>query len=125
MFAYLYYRIYATYKHKWKDSVPGVYAVCILSLLQGLNILSVIYVFEILNKQDLGIKKIYYGLLMAALIALNYYRFNFLTRFSELEKKWVDESKQMKTSRGILVMIYIFLSVFLTLFLADYLSENN
>lgn len=125
MFAYLYYRIYATYKYKWKDSIPGVYAVCILSLLQGLNIFGVLYVAEVFTKQDLGIKKIYYGLLITTLIAVNYYRFNFLTHFSELEKKWRDEPKQIKTSRGVLVIIYIFLSIFLTLFLANYLSGIN
>lgn len=122
MFAYLYYRIYAIYKYKWNDNVPGVYAVCIISLLQGFNILSVLFAVELFAQLDFEIRKIYYGLLIIVLIAFNYYRFNLLTNFSELEKKWRDEAVQIKILRGVLVLFYISASIFLILFLADYLS---
>jgi len=125
MFDYLYYRIYAIYKFKWKDSVPGVYAICILSLLQGFNILSAMFAIELFTQQDFEIRKIYYGLLIAVLITFNYYRFYFLTGFSELEKKWSNEPKRKKTSRGVLILFYVSLSVLLTLFLADYMSGIN
>lgn len=122
MFAYLYYRIYAIYKYKWKDDVPGVYAICILSLLQGFNILSALFVAEIITKLDFEINKIYYGLLIAALITLNYFRFNYLNNFNELEKKWRDEPSKQKISLGVIVLVYILMSFLLIIYLADYVS---
>ena len=122
MFTYLYYRIYAIYKHKWNDSVPSVYAVCITSILQGFNILSIFFAVELIAQLDFEIGKIYYGLLIIILIALNYFRFNLLTNYSQLEKKWKDEAVQVKTIRGVLVLFYISASISLILFLADYLS---
>lgn len=122
MFAYLYYKIYAIYKYKWKDSVPGVYAVCIVSILQGFNLLSVFFTVELFAQQNFEIRKIYYGLLITTLIVLNYYRFNHLTNFGELEKKWGNEVTKIKISRGVFVLFYISTSIFLILFLADYLS---
>lgn len=123
MFAYLYYRIYAIYKYKWRDSAPGVYALCILSLLQGFNLLSALFTVELLTIIDFGVKKIYYGLLIVALLVVNYYRFVISTKFVELEKRWGSEPPKIKKIRGVLVLIYIFISVILILFLADYLSH--
>ena len=123
MFAYLYYRIHAIYKYKWNDSLPGIYAICITSLLQGFNVLSGIFAAELYSQIDFEIRKIHYGLLIVVLIALNYYRFILLTNFSELEKKWRNELVQIKKLRGILVLSYISASIILMLFLADYMSD--
>lgn len=125
MFNYLYYRIFSTYKYKWKDNIPGVYAVCILSILQFFNILSVLYTVETFSMLDLNMKKIYYGLFVGIIIALNYYRYNFLTLFCKLEKKWKNEPKNIRIVRGYFVITYILLSVFIILYLANYTSSNN
>lgn len=125
MFAYLYYRVYSTYKYKWNDSIPGVYAVCLVSILQFLNLTSLQLL--VLNFFDIqwNINRIYGALFVALLIGFNYYRFYIHSNFSLLEEKWQKETMQKKTRNGILIIIYIVFSVLFFLLLANYLGEIN
>lgn len=125
MFAYLYYRIFSTYKYKWNDSIPGVYAICLVSILQFLNLTSIQLIIFYFSNIKWDINRIYGALIVALLIGLNYYRFYIHSNFSLLEKKWQNETKQKKTRNGILIIIYIVFSVLFFLLLANYLSEIN
>lgn len=73
----------------------------------------------------LNINKFYGALLVVALIGVNYYRFYIHSNFSLLEEKWRDENKQKRTRNGILVIIYIVISVFSFLTFADYFGGIN
>lgn len=125
MFAYLYYRIFSTYKYKWNDSIPGVYAICLVSILQFFNFSCLLFLVFFIADTHLDINKLYGALLVAGLIGFNYYRFYIHSNFSLLEEKWQKETMQKKTRNGILIIIYIVLSVLFFLLLANYLGEIN
>lgn len=125
MFAYLYYRIFSTYKYKWNDSIPGVYAICLVSFLQFLNLTSLQLLVLYISNSKWDINRIYGSLIVVLLIGSNYYRFYIHSNFSLLEEKWQKETIQKKTRNGILIIIYIVLSISFFLLLANYLGEIN
>lgn len=125
MFAYLYYRIFSTYKYKWNDSIPGVYATCLVSILQFFNFSCLLFLVFFITGTHLDINKLYGALFVAGLIGLNYYRFYIHSNFSLLEEKWKKETNQRKTRNGILIIVYIVFSVLFFLLLANYLGEIN
>lgn len=125
MFAYLYYRIFSIYKYKWNDSIPGVYALGIVSVLQGFNLSCLLFFVFFIAESHLNMNKLYGGLLFVVLLGINYYRFYIRTNFSLLEEKWKKETMQKKTRNGILIIIYIVFSVLFFLLLANYLGEIN
>lgn len=125
MFTYLYYRIFSIYKYKWNDSTPGIYATCFVSILQFFNFSCLLFLFFFIAKTHLNINKIYGALLVVCIIGFNHYRFHIHSNFGLLEEKWKKETKQKKTRNGILIIIYIVLSVSLFLLLANYLGKIN
>ena len=125
MFAYLYYRIFSIYKYKWNESIPGVYAICVVTTLQFFNISCLIYLAYFIAKVHLNINKFDIVILDVILLCLNYYRFHVHSNFGSLEKRWKNEAKQKKTTKGVLIIIYIVFSVFMILLLANYLGGIN
>ena len=125
MFDYLYYRIYSTYKNKWNDSIPGVYAVCLISILQFFNLSCILFIGFYITDRRLITNKIFGALLVLVLIGINYYRFCIRSNYGLLENKWSDENKLRRTRNGILIVMYIVLSVLLFLLFANYLGRIN
>lgn len=125
MFSYLYYRIHSTYKYKWNNKIPSVYAICGISLLQFFNLSCLLFLSFFYSETHLYINKLYGVVFIIGLLILNYYRFNVYSSFEKLEKKWIHEVKSRKIMKGIFIVIYIIFSVLLFLILANYLGEIN
>jgi len=125
MFAYLYYRIHSTYKYKWNNSIPSVYAICLVSLLQFFNFSCLLFFCFFVVETHLNINKLFGAAIVAGLLGINYYRYQVNSDFGKHEEKWKNEMKQKKTIKGVLIIIYIIFSVLLFLLLANYLGEIN
>ena len=125
MVTYLYYRIYSTYKYKWNNGVPGVYAICGISILQFFNLSCLLFLAFFVADTHLSINRLYGAALVAGLMIFNYYRFHVYSNFGMFEEKWKNETKRLKTMKGTLIIIYIVLSVLLFILLANYLGEIN
>jgi hypothetical protein len=110
-FDYLYYRTYFAYLKK-NDSDPWIYATNLVALMQTFNLLAIYtLVQKIQNKQP--INKIVFVIIALLLIGLNYYRYQKIKPYNKLCDLWINDDKGTRMKKGILIVLYIILSVLL------------
>ncbi len=107
MFSYIFYRIYAFYFYCWKESVPGVYTISLVSFLQFLNILTLQNLLEYSINFSLSLSNEVVLFVLFAIIIINYFLYN----FSALEKKYKEESESKRRLKGFSVIAYIICSI--------------
>ena len=115
VFDYIYYRIYYQYKVKWNDSIPGLYALLILSFAQFAN-LSII-VFALSVHFDKRLSREYAIILGCIILGLNLMRYR-KKKYDLLNAKWENEDDNKRETRSGLIISYIALSIFLFFFSA-------
>ncbi|MCQ2229630.1 MAG: hypothetical protein MJZ13_07790 [Bacteroidales bacterium] len=131
-FEYLYYRIYATYKYRWHENMPGMYALGIVSLMQLFMLFLLLRVFpyliwgvDLLSFMD-GMNKFVFGsTTLLPMYVINYWYFYKHTSFEILEEKWVCEPENQKKRRGRFVLCFIVLFFLVTVALAGYVGETR
>lgn len=125
MFDYLYYRTYDIYQKKWKENMPWLYAWCLVTLLQGLNIMLIgITAFTLLQIKLPKDGKTLIILLCAAIFAFNYFRYTRLY-YSKLKNRWEDEPPEKRKYKGWLIILYIVFSFPVTIWLFTVLGKMN
>ena len=112
-FDYVFYRMAKVYKGT-KDNSPEFAAVCLLSLLQCLNLFSIIIINWQIFHYSQTINKLVIGIIMVVWIILNAIRYNKLN-YDILNEKWGNEAATTKKKKGTIVIIYILLSITLVI----------
>lgn len=107
IFDYIYYRIYSFYKYKWKETMPNLYSIGAISVLQMINFTNILFLCLLLFYPNHGIKKFYGGIVVVIGLLYNYYRYEHITNFYTLEKKWNSENETIKAYKGLLILLYI------------------
>ena len=116
LFDYIYYRTYYLYFYKWKDDDPKIYAIGLISLLQFLNILTLLFFYLHLINTKIHIYRIYAVAFFFVIIALNFYRYRDSGyNFRLLENKWKNEISIKRKIFGYLIICYIILSIFISI----------
>ena len=111
LFDYIYYRIYDFYENKFKDDMPWLYSICLLSVIQSINIFSILFIYlakympSYHHSPWLGV------LIVAIFLLFNAIRYLVFKKIILLKAKWKDESVQKRKQHGIWVVVYIIVSV--------------
>jgi len=114
LFDYIYYRTFHLYKYKWKDDDPKMYAIGLVSLLQTIHILTLLFFYLYFIDTKIYINKVYVVAFFLLIIALNFYRYRDKGKsFRLLEDKWKGELAIKDKVFGYLIIFYIILSIFL------------
>jgi hypothetical protein len=120
IFEYVFFRVYLFYC-RYKDSIPKFSSVIVLSLIQGANILTLLFLFLPINKSNLGIFNVSVSVFSLLLILLNHLYFN-KNKFDQIIEKWKDEEGRNKIRKGILVTVYVISSIILFFGVAGYIG---
>jgi glucose-6-phosphate-specific signal transduction histidine kinase len=119
-FDYVFYRAYKGYSGT-SETAPEGSAVAILSLLQGLNILTVSFLYELITHNRIHVHKYWVGVLMLVIMVFNYFRYIKKDYFEVVKKRCINESIQQEA----IVWIYIIFSIVGCVGLAIYLGETR
>lgn len=122
-FDYIYYRTYVIYSRVWRSSIPTVYAVMLITLLQALNISSFFAFYLILSKSNFRPKPELGLYLFFTLLIINLIRIR--KQFPRLDAKWKLENMNVRKRNGIIMVLYIILSCALFLTLAGILGKSH
>ncbi len=123
-FDYIYYRVYHIYKFKWKDNNPGAYATSLVTLLQSLLVVVIpVLIYSAINGVEIGLGKIYYIGVFLVFFVFNYFRYNKVTNYENLAKKWNEEEKFKRRNKGILIVVFIVITLLMFFALITYLGK--
>ncbi len=111
LFDYIYYRTYSLYKDKWKEEDPKLYAVGMVSLMQEFNVGAIL--FFIINHLEIKIERIYVFLFYIVLFIFNMLWYSKFRTYNNLFQKWDTEAKNIRIFRGILILLFILISIIL------------
>ncbi|NPD48281.1 hypothetical protein [Lentimicrobium sp. S6] len=126
IFDYIYYRVFFTYKNKWKDDTPGAYATSLVTLMQSmLFIMTPYFSYELITNTKIEITKISILIGFIILFFLNLYRYQKVINFKSLSEKWDNEDKTIRKRKGIFTIVIIVLVVGGTLTLATIGGKIN
>lgn len=109
LFDYLYYRTYSLYKNKWNEEDPKLYAVGIVSLMQEFNLGAALFIM--IYYSGIKVERIYVFFFYILLFIFNMLWYSKYRTFDKLYSKWNIEAKNKKIFRGVLVLLYILISV--------------
>lgn len=101
---YIFYRIYSLYKKQGSD-VTHVYASGLLSLLQFMTVVSILFLINIFIGFSLPSKWGFAPLLIIFMI-LNWYRYERNFDIEEFAAQWKDEDSSEKKKKGWLIIVY-------------------
>lgn len=118
-FAYMYYRITVLYK-KWGEKDAEIPATIIVSLFQAGNVLAILPFLINIRLNNWLMLAVYISLCL----------FNGFFSFSPMKQikfceKWKDEYKTKKIGRGVLIIIYMIMSILLYIIALDYYQGYN
>lgn len=108
-FDYIFYRVGAVYKTT-QDRSPEFAAVCVVSLIEILNAIFLIGIYEQIFHFYFTPNKLTTILGLITVLTLNAFRYNKLD-YDSLNEKWGKENIEIKKRKGTAVFVYIFLSV--------------
>src|ERR1022692_1539475 len=80
IYNFFYSKIYFHYKKIGEQSMPGLYALCFLSLFESLNVLSIFFIYVLFYKFDLNKIDNKYGYLIFLFIFFLNYRYFYLKK---------------------------------------------
>ena len=120
-FDYFYYRAYNYYK-KRGFTTPQISALCIVSLMQLFNLLTILFFIYLFLSRKFDVNKYLIGGFALLLLILNGIRYNTLN-LNDLVPKWevIDQTpKKINT-----IVLYISLSTILCISLAIYVGSRK
>lgn len=104
LFEYIFYRVYKLYQRR--DSSPEIYASGVLSVMQFFTLLSLLAIVRMIF--DFPIPSKYFIIpVLIALIAINWYKFEYRLDFEKLDNQWGNEDIILKRKRGWLILGYL------------------
>ena len=123
-FDFIFYKVCTWYMNN-KSSSPEFGATCVVSALQGLNVIILFLLFEILNQSKSIIPKLFFIAPIVLFLILNYVKYIYRENMSYpvLKEKYQDQNK--KNQKTILATIYFLVTVLLSFGLAIYLGSKK
>lgn len=111
-FDFIFYRVYKKYISWGESDIPGVYALCVITLFPCLNISSLIFFgIDILKVKSWSYDKMLLLFCFLAVMTFNYYRIYKKIGVPNLLAKWENvEGKRKKKLTG-WMFIYLILSI--------------
>ena len=126
IFIYLYYRIYGFYLSKKERDIPGLYALCMITLVQLFNLSTFIFVFEFLFRIKGDNDKYWAFIGFFVILIINYFLIVNRNYSNELFEKWRnEETKELRMKRGILISAYLISSLIICLYSAVHFSPKR
>lgn len=111
-FDYIFYRVYKGYTNWGESDIPGVYALCVITLFPCLNISSLIFFgIDILKVKSWNYDKTLLLFSFLAVIFFNYYRVYKKIGLSNLLNKWDSADKEQKRKLTGWMFVYFILSI--------------
>lgn len=125
IYDYLYYRTYKIYLTKWKESMPWLYALGLVSIIQVFNLSILYFTYAFISKSYKIDAK--FGLILTiGIIVINYIRYHSSKyNFNSLSEKWAKEDYEKEKSRGKILIVFIGFSFLVCLGMAILLGEIN
>ena len=111
MFSYIYYRVYSFYENR--DSMPRLYGLLILSMIQSLSVFNISIITELLFGSDLLFfinSKIVVGGMFFTALVVNTMFFK-EESINEYKLKWGEDIRNKRILKGFLVLALILFSV--------------
>lgn len=125
-FDYLYYRTYRTYLHKWKDNMPWLYALCLVTILQVFNLSTFLFVYIFIASSSYRPNKLHGVVIFFVLFFINRVRYTSdKTGYKSLSEKWDKEAGIQRERKGYLVVSYVIVSFVVFFALAALLGAIN
>ncbi len=120
IFDYVYYTIASQYD-KWRYTEIEFSGIIMLSLIQQVNVYTVLNFFKIDIFRISSINPIYVWLIGAALLfTINGIRYKKIITYDELHKKWGDDNKKSNFIKKALVLFYIIVTIIILIISLKY-----
>jgi len=118
MFRYVYYRIFRFYEIIFKEDIPGVYAISIVTILQCANLFSLIILIDKYWKYNFKSYLTSKNSLITffTILLFNYLIFFKFNNFEKFEMKWGGRNAGKYLFNSIMVILYIIGSVVLAVY---------
>jgi len=111
-FDYIFYRVYKSYISWGESDIPGVYALCVITLFPCLNISSLIFFgIDIFKIEKWSYDKPILLFCFLAVLGFNYYRIYRKAGLSNLLSKWENIGEKQKGRLTRWMYIYFILSI--------------
>jgi hypothetical protein len=111
-FDFIFYRIYKKYTDWGESDIPGVYALCVISLFPCLNISSLIFFgIDFFKIQSWNYDKVLLFFCFLTVVIFNYYRIYKRIGLANLLNKWDNMDKKKKSKLGGWMILYFILSI--------------
>ncbi len=111
-FDYIFYRVYKSYISWGESDIPGVYALCVITLFPCLNISSLIFFgIDTFKVKTGSYDKLLLLFGFLAVLVFNYYRIYKKIGLLNLLNKWEDIGKKQKRKLEGWMYIYFILSI--------------
>ena len=122
-FDYLFYIVYRAYS-KTKDSSPAMAAVCVVSAMQGFNLLSCLMIYCVISHDKSIASTLLFGGVGIFLIIFNYIRYIYKEN-KNYKIRDENSSRNIKNLKEFLTVFYIIVSTVLFFGLAIYLGSKK
>lgn len=125
IFDYIYLRTYRIYQNRWKEKIPMLYALSLVTILQ-VFLFSIIIFTYVLVFQKYSLNPKISLILFALFFAYNYLRYKSRNNnYEKLSGKWRNESKINTLRNGWLIILFIVVTFSIFLTLAILIGEIN
>ena len=110
-FDFIFYRTYTFYKTAG-DNMPGIYALCIITLFPLLNLSSLIFVLiDLFKIKNWNYSKLLLLVLFFCILLIIYYRIYRRIGIKQIMEKWDEADKKSKKRLGTGMIVYLIASV--------------
>lgn len=126
MFSYIYFRTYTLYLKWGEKDIPGLYALAIVSLFQGVNCLTIYWFLTDVLNYDLGFTLENHLIITssAIIIFVNLICYR-ISPFKKLETRWGNESKRKAAIKGKLIVAYFLFSILVMFLMAMFVRAKK
>ena len=110
-FDFIFYRTYTFYKTAG-DNMPGIYALCIITLFPLLNLSSLIFILiDLFKIKGWNYSKLLLLSFFFCVLLINYYRIYRHIGVKKILEKWDEADKKSKKRLGTGMMVYLIASM--------------
>jgi dolichol kinase len=123
-FDYLYYKVCNFYKKREGGTGYRFSGLLVISAMYGFNLLSVLFLVQLVIRQNIDINKFQIIIFAVVLVILNGIRYNKYD-YEMLKKRWENEGEKGRIKKQKLVVLYIIFSTLLFFGLAIFLGSKK
>jgi len=115
---YFFYRIAGFFQNI--SVVWLINAISILSIVQSLNVFLIIYILFLFTGKFFEFDLIFTFAVIIFFVIVNSFRYFLVVKFEFIEKKWEHESVCQKKKKGVILIIYLIISLILYVIIAPF-----